>query len=118
VNGTGKGLIRGSYHRALTDHQYALLDQSPGDRRSGAGEDAGEGRPGNSHPLGRGLLVEPFEVGQAESFELVQSQLFDLESADGTTNGFEGPTPGHATDPPEFFRSCHLISQLRTYVHN
>jgi hypothetical protein len=118
VDWTGEGLVGCRHDRTFADHQHALLDQGPRDRRSGAGEDAGEGRPGNSHSFGRSLLVEPLEVGQAKGLELVEPQRFDLEGADGAADGLERPSPGHATDPPELFRSCHVVSQLRTYVHN
>jgi hypothetical protein len=73
MNGTGKRLVRCRSHRSLTYHQHALLDQCSRDRHPGAGEDAGEGRPGNAHPLGGSFLVEPFEIGQPQSLELVQS---------------------------------------------
>jgi hypothetical protein len=64
MDGTGKRLVRCRSHRSLTHHQHALLDQCPRDSRPGAGEDAGEGRPGNTHPLSGGFLVETFEIGQ------------------------------------------------------
>ena len=68
-----------------------------------------EGRSGNAHPFGGGFLVETFEIGQPQSLELIQSKLLDSEVNDRPTNGLEGPFSGHATNPSELFRSCHLI---------
>jgi hypothetical protein len=53
---------RDLHHRTITHYENSLLDQRSGDRRPGAGEDAGEGRPGNSHPLGGSFLIKPFEI--------------------------------------------------------
>ncbi len=108
VNGTGKGLPRALHHRTISHNENSLLDQSPGDRRPGAGEDAGEGRSGYAHPLGGGFLVETFEIGQPQSLEFVQSQWLHFEVSDWPTDGLERPPPGNAADPSELFRSCHL----------
>jgi len=118
VNRTRKRSVGSSLHRTLAHHQDPLLDQRSGNCRPRSGEDSGKGRSGNSHPLCGGFLVKTFEIGQPKSFELVQAQRLDLKFADRTADGFERSPPGHATDPPELFRSCHFISQLRTYVHN
>jgi len=118
VNRAGKWRIGGRHHRTLSHHQHALLDQRSCDRRSGLGEDTGERWTGNTHPLGGGFLIEPLEICQANGLELVESQLLDLEGSDRAADGLESPFPGHATDSSEFFRSCHLIPQLRTYAHN
>jgi hypothetical protein len=109
--------LRTRYYRTLSNHQNPLLDQSPGDRFTGTGEDARESRSGNAHSLGGSLLIEPLEIGKAKSFQFVQAQLFDLEGADRATDGFERPPTSHTTDPPELFRPRHGASQLRTYVH-
>ena len=50
--------------------------------------------------------------------ELGIPALFDLKGAYRATDGLERPPPGHASDPPELFWSCHFSLQLRTYVHN
>jgi hypothetical protein len=118
VNRTGERSIGADHYRAFTNHQHPLLDQRPRDRRTGAGEDAGKGRPGNTHPLGGGLLVKTFEVSQPKGLELVEPQRLDLEFANPSADRLERPPPSSATDSPELFRSCHLISQLRTYAHN
>jgi hypothetical protein len=110
VDRTGKGLVSSRHHRSLSHHQHPLLDQRSCNRRSGAGENAGESRAGDPHPFGRGLLVEPFEVGQAKGLELVQPQLLDLEGVDRATDRLECPPPGHATNSPQLFRSSHFAS--------
>jgi hypothetical protein len=117
VDRAGEWLVGSGYHRPFADHQHALLDQRPGDSQPCAGEDAGEGRPGNAHPFRGSFLVEPLEVGESQSLKLVESQLFDFKPADRTADGFERPAFGPASDPPDLLRSCHFASQLRTYVH-
>jgi hypothetical protein len=113
----GEGLVGSGYHGSLTDHQHTLLDQRPCDGRPGAGKDAGEGRPGNAHPFSGGHLIEPFEIGEPQSLELVESQLFDFEAADRASDGLERPASGHASDSSDLLRSCHFPSKLRTYAH-
>jgi len=106
----GERLVGSRYHRPLANYQDFLLDQRPRNRFSRAFKDAGEGRAGNAHPFRRSLLVKPLEIGQPKGLELIESQLFDFKAADRATDGLETPSPGHASDPPNFFRSCHFAT--------
>lgn len=54
------------------------LNQGPGRLLPGSRQDAAEGRAGDSHLPGCGLLVEPLEVCQTECFQFVQSHEYFL----------------------------------------
>jgi len=102
---------------SFAHHENAFLDQRPRDDIPGTSENTGEGRSGNPHPVGGGFLVQSLKIGQPKGFELVQPQRFDFELADRSADGLERPCSSHETDLSELFRSCHIVSQLRTYVH-
>ena len=95
------------HDRAVTDQQQSFLDQSSGHGQPGAGEDAGERRSRNSHPLGCGFLIQTLEIGQAKGLELVDPQCFHAELAHPPTDRLETPPFADATDFPELFRSSH-----------
>ena len=94
-------------NRTLAYDQKSLLDESPGDDRSGTGEDAGKGWSRDSHPLGGRLLVQPLEISQSKRFELVHAQGLDLELRGPTADRFEAAPLPHTADHSELLGSCH-----------
>jgi hypothetical protein len=60
-------------HRTRLDHQRLALDQAGRDGVSSPREDPRVGLPGHSHALGRGILIEPFYVGETDRFEFVRA---------------------------------------------
>ena len=86
-------------NRTLAHHQKSLLDESPSNDRSGAGEDAGKGRPRDAHPFGGRLLVQPLEISQTERLELVDAQSLNLELRGRPTDRLESAPLPPACEP-------------------
>jgi hypothetical protein len=110
VDGAGERIVGGGHHWAFADHQEALEDEGARHCRPGAGQNAGEGGAGDAHPRGGGLLVEPFEISEAQRLEFVESEGLDFEFVRRSADGLEGPSLGPASDLSELLGSCHIAS--------
>jgi hypothetical protein len=78
-------------HGAAADLERAPFEERARDRPVGRLEDARERRARHPHPAGGLLLVEPFDVGEAESLEPVEGEGQPFEPVHGDPLGLEGP---------------------------
>jgi hypothetical protein len=60
--------------RSAFDLEGLSVGQRVGDLTVGGHQDAAEGRTRNAHPLGGLFLIEPFQVGQPDRFELIERE--------------------------------------------
>jgi len=75
--------------RAALDPERLAPDQGLGHLPACRLEDPSDRGPGDAHPLGGLLLVEPLEVGEAEGFEFVEGQHQLLEEPGVPSPGLE-----------------------------
>ena len=64
--------------RPRLDHQHLPIYQAGGDGMSSAREDTGVGLSRDGHPFGGSVLIETFEVGEADGLELIESDTDGL----------------------------------------
>ncbi len=100
----------GHHDRPSLENEHTGLKQGARDLLSGAGDDAAERRPGDTHAL-RGLFViQAEQVGQAERLHLVETELDGLEPATGHAGRLEPGNRGLFADEAAFAGSHHAFS--------
>jgi hypothetical protein len=116
VNGTGPVLLSLSINLAALDAEDLALHQGPADPSPGGLKGAGQGGPGHVHALCGGLLVETFQIHQAQSLQFVQTDLHDLQASGGAALGLEDPLAQVLTDGAATGRSRHGLSFLERMI--
>jgi hypothetical protein len=98
VDGTGGERRSILDHRSRFDEQHLALDQALGDGVPGPRQDPCIRLSRHTHPLGRCILIQPFQIGEPHRFELVQADGDPVRLARRTSDGPESATSQLAAD--------------------
>jgi hypothetical protein len=91
-----------------SDGEQLSSDEGVGDGRPGTCNHAAKGDAGDAHPFGGSLVIEAFEIGQAQGFELVHSEADHWQIVRPSADGFEGPDRRSVSDAAGVGRSSHV----------
>lgn len=109
---TGLAVRRLLDHGSRLDHQHLALDKAGGDGVSSTREDTGVGLSRHGHPLGSGVLIETFEVGEADGLELVESDADCLGLPYGASNRPEATPIQLVADATRNDRTRHALESI------
>jgi hypothetical protein len=99
-------------HGDRFDNQHLALDQAGGDGVSGPREDARICLPRHTHALGRGILIEPFQIGKTDRLEFVQPDGNGVRLARQAPDRSETLPLQLATDATRDNRTGHAVESI------